>query len=163
MPTYDAIATTTLATATSSINFSSISQSYTDLFIAYKVKMATGGGTNTRLQFNGDSATNYGGNSVYYTIGGARGYQGYSNGSSFWLDNVDSTWTTVTQIDINNYKSTNMKKSILVQAAAPASQVDIKVGTWNSTAAITSINIFNVSGVNFAVGSQFTIYGILAA
>jgi hypothetical protein len=162
MPTFDAIATNTLATATNTITFSSISQSYTDLFVAYKVKMATGGATNTFLRFNGDTANNYGGNSVYYTIGGARGYQGYSANGTIWLDNVDSTWTTITQIDINNYKSTNMKKSILVQSAAPASQVDIKVATWNSTAAINSITIFNGS-VNFAVGSQFTIYGILAA
>jgi hypothetical protein len=55
-----------------------------------------------------------------------------------------------------------MKKTILVQSAAPASQVDLKGGGWNSTAAINSITIYN-TGVNFAIGSQFTIYGILAA
>jgi hypothetical protein len=163
MPTYDAIATNTLSSAVSTVTFSSISQSYTDLFVVYKIKMASGGATNTFLRFNGDTAANYSGNGAYYTIGGSRGY--HSNGTTatgIWLDNVDSTWTTVTQIDINNYKSTNMKKTILVQSAAPASQVDLKGGGWNSTAAINSITIYN-TGVNFAIGSQFTIYGILAA
>lgn len=162
MPTYDAIATSTLSTAATSVTFSSISQSYTDLFLACKLKMAGGGATNTFMRFNGDTGTNYANNGAYYTIGGSRGYYSNTANNGIWLDNVDSTWTTVTQIDINNYKSTNMKKTILVQSAAPASQVDLKGGSWNSTAAINSITIYNGS-VNFAVGSQFTIYGILAA
>ena len=163
MPTYDAIATNTLSSAVSSVTFSSISQSYTDLFVVYKVKMASGGATNTYLRFNSDSGNNYSGNSIYYTIGVGIGYQSGASGSAIWIDNVDSTWTTVTQIDINNYKNTNMRKTILVQSAAPGSQVDIKAGSWNNTAAINSIQIYNPSSVNFAVGSQFTIYGILAA
>lgn len=163
MATYDAIATNTLSSAANTVTFSSISQSYTDLFVVYKIKMASGGATNTGMRFNGDTAANYGTAAAYYTLNGVRGWASSVSQTAISLDNVDSTWTTITQIDINNYKSTNMKKTILVQSAAPNSQVDYKTGSFNSTAAITSITLFNYSGTNFAVGSQFTIYGILAA
>jgi hypothetical protein len=163
MPTYNAIATTTLSSAVSTVTFSSISQDYTDLVLVYKMRMATGGAVNTFMRINGDSGNNYNFAGTYYTLGVAQGSHTTNAGNAAWLDNVDSSWTTITHIDFNNYKSTSMKKGWLVFSGAPASQVDMKWGSWNSTAAINQIQIYNPSSVNFAVGSQFTLYGILAA
>lgn len=163
MPTYNAIATNTLGAATSTVTFSSISQAYTDLVLVYKVRMATGGAVNSFMRINGDTGNNYNYAGTYYTLGVAQGSHTTSAGNTAWIDNVDSSWTTITHIDFNNYKSTDMKKGWLVWSGAPNSQTDMKWGSWNSTAAINQIQIYNPSSINFAVGSQFTLYGILAA
>lgn len=163
MPTYNAIATTTIDTPTSTVTFSNISSAYTDLVIVYKVKMVSGGATNTYMRINGDTGNNYNTGHVYYTIGGAQGWSVQNSQALAWIDNVDSTWTTVTHIDINNYSNTSVRKSWLVWSGSPGSHTDMKVGSWYSTAAINQIQLYNPSSVNFAVGSNFTIYGILAA
>ena len=163
MPTYDAIVTTTLGTAANTVTLSSIPQTFTDLFVVYKIKMASGGATNTGMRFNGNTGSNYSTAQAVYSLGGSRGWGSSTAQTAISLDNVDSTWTTITQIDINNYRNTNMKRNVLIQSAAPNSQVDFKVGSFDATTAITSITLFNFSGTNFAVGSEFTIYGILAA
>ena len=163
MPTYNAIATTTLSTGTSTVTFSSIPQSYTDLVLVYKARMATGGAVNTYMRLNGNTGNNYNFAGTYYTLGVAQGSHTSSAANAACLDNVDSSWTTITHIDFNNYTSANMRKGWLVFSGAPNSQVDMKWGSFDSNSAITQIQIYNPSSVNFAVGSTFTLYGILAA
>ena len=56
--TYEPIATTTLGSAASSITFSSIPATYTDLrlVLVHTPSASTG---NAQMQFNSDTATNY--------------------------------------------------------------------------------------------------------
>ena len=56
--TYDCIATTTLSSAQSSVTFSSISGSYTDLIIISDAILASGNDA-LGLRFNSDSGSNY--------------------------------------------------------------------------------------------------------
>ena len=62
--TYTPIATTTLGSGQTSVTFSSISGTYTDLILIASASN-TGGATNIRLQFNGDTATNYSSTRIY--------------------------------------------------------------------------------------------------
>ena len=55
--TYTPIASITLGAATSSVTFSSIPQTYTDLIVIFNGR--TDGDENTNLQFNSDTTNNY--------------------------------------------------------------------------------------------------------
>ncbi len=56
--TYEPLATTTLGSAASSVTFSSISGSYTDLVVVFS-GTAGGGNSNLILTFNSDTGSNY--------------------------------------------------------------------------------------------------------
>jgi hypothetical protein len=70
--------------------------------------------------------------------------------------------TTVT--NIQNYSNATTYKTVLSRGggANTGNLVIAYVGTWRSTAAITTIDLINDSG-NFAAGSTFSLYGITAA
>ncbi|NBQ97859.1 MAG: hypothetical protein EBU12_06490, partial [Microbacteriaceae bacterium] len=56
--TYSQIASTTLGSAASSVTFSSIAATYTDLVIVVQAAV-TAGSIALRMQFNSDTGTNY--------------------------------------------------------------------------------------------------------
>jgi hypothetical protein len=57
--TYEPIATTTLGTSESSVTFSSISGSYTDLVLICAVKNTANNGDEVAFQLNSDTGSNY--------------------------------------------------------------------------------------------------------
>ena len=62
------------------------------------------------------------------------------------------------------YKNTNIYKTVVSSNWGDTSyKTNTVTGIWRSTSAITSINISNDSGRQYAVGSSATLYGILAA
>ena len=65
-------------------------------------------------------------------------------------------------VQFMNYSNTTTNKTVLSRANNAATGTDAIVNLWRSTAAITSIYVYVPSG-NFATGSTFTLYGILAA
>jgi hypothetical protein len=56
--TYEKIATTTLGSNSATIEFTSISGTYTDIVLILSAK-ASGGNMDAWIQFNGDTGTNY--------------------------------------------------------------------------------------------------------
>lgn len=165
--TYEPIATQTLGTATADIFFNSIPQTFTDLVLV----MNFGCASNTALAFriNSDSGNNY----------GATSFEG--NGSTVRSDRYSSlsymrmgygaTFSSNTLIDqaiinIFDYTNTTTNKSFLARLNSRSqSTSNLNAGRWlpATSAAITSINIMNSGGVNFIIGSTFTLYGIKAA
>ena len=160
--TYVAIATQTLGSAAASVTFSSIPGTYTDLVLVCNSKLTSGTPT-SRLQFNGDTATNYSTTMIYgdgSTVGAVR----VSNEASANTGgNTDEFGTTI--IHINNYSNTTTYKTTLSRYnfLGPAySEGGTKTSLWRSTAAITSIVVFPVSST-YVSGSTFSLYGIAAA
>jgi hypothetical protein len=161
--TYVAIATNTLSATTNSITFSSISGSYTDLVLI--IKPIQGTMNYPYLRFNGDSASNYsittlGGNgTTAVSTRSTNITQGYIN------EAVATTTTSSTQfiVNLNNYSNATTYKTYLVRGAEAGSGSDAVVGLWRSTAAITSVAINSGNGGTFAIGSNFSLYGIAAA
>jgi len=166
--TYTPLATNTLASATASVTFSSISGSYTDLRVVLQVKNSVGDGYATQLQYNSDTATNY-------SWVGAAGYAGSSansfRGTSVAIQKVGFTsatsgnaWTPIT-IDIFNYANATTYKSCLSRSSSiDTNQYTLMTaGLWRSTAAITSLTFTSESSGTFAAGSTFTLYGIASA
>ena len=159
--TYEPIATTTLGSAASTITFSSIPATYTDLVV-----VGTQLGNYIELRMNGTS-----GSSTAYsrtTLGGD-GTSALSQRSSStsgveittYSGFNDTTNPKFFRINIFSYAgSTN--KTVLSEAGIDRNGtggVDRTVGLYRSTSAITSIELF--AGTNgWASGSTATLYGI---
>lgn len=158
--TYEPIVSNVLSSTSSSVTFSSIPQTYTDLVLVITGKDTTAlNGFN--IQFNGDTATNY----SRILIGGT-GSAGVS--SVVANDNaigagLAGTTTSSNIINILNYTNTSVRKNTLSRANSVTSNlVRFVIGTWRSTAAITSITV-TASTANYAAGTTFALYGIKAA
>ena len=161
--TYTPLATNTLGSATSSVTFSSISGSYTDLFIVIN-SGSTASGQDIRCRFNSDSGSNY--SLTYVTGNGSAASSGRSSSqTSMPLDYngyLSGSIATTTIINCMNYSNTTTYKTILGRFNTAAFGTDMAVGLWRSTSAITSIE-FLTSASTFLSGSTFTLYGIAAA
>jgi hypothetical protein len=162
--TYEKIATTTLGSAASSITFSSISGSYTDLILV-SAPLTQGNGYSFNIVLNSDTGTNYSCTRLY----GAGSGSGSSDRSSSTANSLGSWGVTsstgivqpiITQIQ--NYSNTTTYKTFLtrINSPAPDTYVGAVVSLWRSTSAITSVE-FKTSG-NVGSGSVFTLYGIKA-
>ena len=164
--TYEPIATNTLGSATSTVTFSSISGSYTDLVFVISLKAATTNNPTLRLTFNG-STTGYSGTQLYgdgTTASSAR----TSNAAYISIaraygvpQTIGNTGTII--INLQNYSNTTTYKTVLARANAADSGTEADVGLWQNTSAITSITIESPTTNDFASDSMFTLYGILAA
>lgn len=161
--TYTQIASTTVGTATSTVTFSSIPTTYTDLVLVVNaiettnridatIQVGNGSvdtGTNysrTGLSGNGTSASSYRTtNETSFVIDAA----GAANGAAFFTFNL------------MNYANTTTYKTGLARITAPADYARAVVHLWRSTAAI---NIMTITGnYTFKTGSTFNLYGIAAA
>jgi hypothetical protein len=158
--TYEPISSITLAASSSTLVFSSIPQTYTDLIIVTNLVSASGN-QDLDIRFNGDTATNYSWNTAYGT-GSVAASTRTNNDTKFRTDFYGYIETTLRQnaiIQIQNYSNTTTYKSAISRASNANTGIDMNVGLWRSTAAISSITLVN----NLAAGSIFTLYGIKAA
>lgn len=162
--TYVALATQTLGTAASSVTFSSISASYTDLIIVFDGTMAS----HTRIDItvgNGtlDTGANYSNTEL---LGNGTTASSLRNSSTSSMQGMfDSLGTGTGQINsitsFQNYANTTTYKTVLGRSNSASNGVTAYVGLWRSTVAITTIRITGLA--NFNTGSTFSLYGILAA
>ena len=163
--TYDSIQSYTLTSATNTVTFGSIPQTYTDLILVHSTQVT--GNVNAWMQFNSDTGTNYSitlfeGNGSSAASGRANNqtriqldstaYPTFPSGSAF-APNI---------VHIMNYSNTTTYKTVLARSNNSASGVGLFAGLWRSTNAITSIALI-AGAVNFSVGSTFSLYGIKAA
>jgi hypothetical protein len=156
--TYEPIATTTLGTATSSFTFSSIPATYTDL----RLVIGWVSGTNPRIRFNSDTATNYSQTAMYGDGTAATFAQTNQNGLNIYAYGV-STEPPFYTLDLFSYTGSTNKTCLVTGSEDKngSGSVYRSVGLWRGTAAVTSLTVFG-SG-NFSVGTNATLYGILKA
>jgi len=158
--TYESIATNTLGTATSTITFSSIPSSWTDLRVVLSSKANST--VAVVFRFNSDTATNYSKTTLYYGPAGLRQINQTSIVS--WNSLLSGNWQS-RMYDIFSYAGSQFKTLLFSENASESASVggvSRAVGMWRSTAAITSITI-STSSSTFAVGTIATLYGIKAA
>ena len=157
--TYTPLATTTLPSDQNTITFNSISGSYTDLVLV--MSFTYGSGTSAGIRFNNDSGTNY---SWTYMFGSGSAPTSASIVSdSIGVGYLNSTSHYGTVIcNIMNYAGSKYK-GVLTANLDPQNRMQRDFGYWNSTAAITRLDIIGASSGVFTAGSTFTLYGIAAA
>jgi hypothetical protein len=165
--TYEPIATTTLASETANITFSSISSAYTDLRLVLVAMKSTAANVGARVQFNSDTGSNYSYTSLSGN-GSAASSSRQANDVSLPLINFSVVTTTAPHmgtLDIFSYAGSTNKTSLMSEMSDRngSGSVNGYVGLWRSTAAINSIKIFDASARNFGVGTTATLYGILKA
>lgn len=162
--TYEPIATTTLGSAQATITFSSIPATYTDLRL---ILVATGSsaGSQVKMQFNSDTATNY---SQTYVYGdGATAASTRDTTKAFnWIDVVGLSTTIPHHYDINIFSYTGSTNKTCLTATQEdnngSGYVTRFVNLWRNTAAITRIDLTSTTG-NLAIGTTATLFGILKA
>jgi hypothetical protein len=145
----------TVGTPVSSVTFSSIPATYTDLIAI--VATTTSGDMSYRI--NGDTGANYSQTLIY-------GYSSFgstktTNATSNFLNYGSNSGNLFAILQFNNYSNTTTYKNSLLRDNANGTTTDVMVGLWRSTAAINSITFTPPS--TFATGSTFNLYGILAA
>jgi hypothetical protein len=156
-----------LGSANSSIEFTSIPQSYTDLIVLGSVRGSSSAGLGNfawTLLLNGVTTNRtwrllFGSSSVG-SISGTGGGIGALPGANETANTFASF-----QIYIPNYAgSTNKSFSVDNVAENNSStiyELDLLAGLWSSTAAITSLSIGLSSATNLVQYSSVTLYGVL--
>ena len=162
--TFSQIASTTLGSAASSVTFSSIAATYTDLVIVVQAAV-TAGSIALRMQFNSDTGTNY--SSTWLTGNGTTASSSRNTSTTYMkIDENSGMNTTLGQglnvINVMNYANTTTYKTALTRPNRADLGVDAVVGLWRSTAAINSITLLTSSST-FVTGSTFNLYGVTAA
>jgi hypothetical protein len=166
--TYEPIATQTLSVTTSIPVFTAIPQTYTDLVVVTSGQAAVTGDDFAVVYFNNDGASNYS-TTQLYTINGtsaASSRTGSTTGIFSAPLNLASTGTYgICSLYIFNYSNTTTFKTVISRdnSLRAGLNTGVGVGTWRSTAAISSIYLRTINGYGWASGSTLTLYGIKAA
>lgn len=158
--TFQPIETKTLGSAQSSVEFTSIPGTYTDLVLIISSK--TTGNTNAWLQFNSDTGSNYSDTRLYGNGTNALSERN-SNAVKTYIDSSAFASTNQSNyiVSIMDYSNSTTNKTVLSRFNNSAVGLNANVGLWRSTAAITSIKI-GLDSNNFDTGSIFSLYGIKA-
>lgn len=161
--TYDSIASANALSGLSTVTFSSISSSYTDLRLV--VSALTTSSTTLYMRYNADTGNNYG---TYSLLADGFNWSQYLDAGTSRLNltevntigtnvSVFETWT----IDIMNYADSRMKPC-LISASQRNAQIMYKIGNWTNFTAINQIEVGIAAGA-FVAGSRITLYGIKRA
>lgn len=162
--TYEPIASQTLTNnTTSTVTFSNIPQTYTDIRIVSRMWTE---GTNQNFCY-----INLGSNQYLHDYG--LGYvlfpnnvsYGQSYSSTYFSPNIylSQYLTSMTIFDIFNYSSSSRRKSVSSLSQTLLNndfRFSFLTGIFRSTAQVTTINIYSAGSAKFGTGSSFTLYGI---
>lgn len=151
---FESIATTTLSTATATVTFSSIPQTYKHLQV--RVLCKTSVGTSLTATINSASTLQ-----THYLYGQGSGVSSGVGATNF-VCNTNTTQFSVTVIDILDYTNTNkyrVTRSLGGYDANGSGELALVSGLYNTTAAATSIQFAMTSG-NITQYSSFALYGI---
>lgn len=170
---FELITTVTVGSGgASSIDFTSIPSTYTDLYVEYSLRVTLSGGpyyfSDCGLRFNGDTGANYnnlnlraregsvgsGGSttstliSLYEASAGNATANSFGNGSFY-----------ITGYSSSNYKPVSLDGGSETNNATQV-QLGFVSGLWKSTSAITSIKLYDQNATNFVQYSSASLYGI---
>lgn len=161
--TYEKIQSTTLGSSSSTITFTSIPGTYTDLRLVIVAKGTAASDVNmvfnssgsacSWTQLWGDGAT-AGANRITSALGRAYITLNY--------DVLSTTIPFMYTVDILSYTAAINKTCLtsFQEDKSGSGYTGRKVGLWRDTSAITSITL---NGTDFATGTTATLYGILKA
>ena len=163
--TYTLIAKSVLASTASSVDFTSIPSTYTDLQFVYTARSSAAGSyASHRLSFNGTAYTlNFSGKGLYGN-GSSAASENWTMSDFVWSTAASVTSSTFSsgEIYIPNYTSSNYKSvsaNMTTENNATTALAYMLAGLWSNTAAINQLTLTTPSGV-FEIGSSFYLYGI---
>lgn len=160
--TYDPIASTTLTSNQTDVEFTNISQNFTDLIL---VKWGLqNAGTNMVMQVGNntyDTGSNYSGTQVFGNGSSALSDR-FANDTRWFVNFSNSNTNAITSIcQIMNYSNTTTNKTMIVRNSDGSFYASAYVFLWRSTSAINRIRM-TIGSSGLLSGSTFTLYGIKA-
>ena len=168
---FDLLESNILTTTPTTVTFSSLG-SYSDykhLQIRYTVKFGSGttGTTAMNIRLNGDTAGNYSRHLLSGT-GSVVGSGATTSATNIQLSDAATRPSETNNfgagvVDILDFGSSNKNTTVraLHGALTPSeSYIYLTSGAWYNTAAVTSIDLFSVSGFSFTAGCRFSLYGV---
>jgi len=172
-PNMVAIQTVTVgAGGASSIDFTNIPQTYTDLVVrtSYRTNVAQEY-DQLRLTFNGSSTAVYSFRGITGAGSGTPGSESSSSVSSIKVapgvgNSATASTFTNDEIYIPNYTSSNNKSlssNAVGENNATTAYASMFAGLWSNTAAITRITLVPESAGNFVQYTTATLYGVTSA
>lgn len=166
--TYEPIATTTLGGNQSTIVFSSIPTTYTDLRLIV-VGTTNDSNANFALRLNGDTGANYGYASVFGNGSSANSFSS-TNNTGMFIGAVgtgnSTTIPTLLIVDIFSYTGSTRKTVLAGNSFDNNStgETTRTVSLWKNTSAINSVTLYTAgSTTTFKANTTATLYGIKAA
>jgi hypothetical protein len=165
--TYTLIASSTVGSGgVSSVTFSSIPSTYTDLIVKMTCRFDQPyDAANLNIRFNGDSAANYSTRRLKGTGSAAQSDNtsaatqmvfNYGAGNNLTANTFNNGEMYIPNYTSSNYKS--VSSDVVTENNATAAYTVLQAGLWSNTAAITSIAIG--SDGNWVQYSTFYLYGI---
>jgi hypothetical protein len=158
-PTYDLIATTTLAAAAPSVVFGSLPQTYRDLILVVE-GTTSNSDVDIAVLYNGDAGSNYN-RVIMYGTGSSAVSTALLN-----LTNLPIGYnTTTSRFNIVNtvmdYSATDKHKTNLSRSNQADGLVMAWAGRWANTSAITSMSVSTMVGT-FNSATTINLYGVIA-
>ena len=155
--TYDPIATQRLNSAATTVTFSNIPGTYTDLVLTMEGHATSG--DFLYLRVNSDTGNNYS-RTFISGSGSAASSSRTSNFSAFYASiGTSSTARGIARVQFQSYSNTSVYKTMLVNGGSAGAYVQNQVALWRSTSAITSITVLGGSG-DLGAGFKLSLYGI---
>jgi hypothetical protein len=159
---YESIATVSVGSGgASNVEFTSIPSTYKHLQIRYIARGSIL--TNSLMQFNSDTGSNYSWHVLYGTGASALAAGGGTN-SFMYASNIASATSNFTGgvIDILDYASSKYKtmRTLGGYDANGSGEIGLFSGAWQSTSALTSIKLYPNSSGTYSQYSEFALYGI---
>lgn len=153
-----------LASAQSSIVFSSIPSTFTDLLLVYSLRADNTNVpySNSKLLFNG-SSSNFTCRRMFGDGGSVGSYTDTNLGGLVSSNGATGSTFGSSSLYIPNY-TVAINKSYLIESVSEnngSAYQEVIAGLWSQTTAISSITIANESSRNWVQYSSATLYGIL--
>ena len=164
---FESIATVTLSSAASNIEFTSIPSTYQhlQLRVALIANTASGGGAQYGfLRLNSNTGNNYAWHNMYGTGSGVITESGTSVDRIQTIYTDSATYLSVGIIDILDYASTSKNKTVRRFTGRDfngSGIVDVGSGLWMSTSAVTAVSITATTN-SFGQYSTAALYGVRA-
>jgi hypothetical protein len=163
--TYDKLASTTLSSNNSTVTFTSIPSTYTDLVIIFNGKAANNTDAQVRIGTANtpDSSAGYSRQFMFGYSGGIVADTASSlNGFIFSPYNQNTNLV----MHLHSYANTNIYKPALIRNGPKPTSGDnltyVSANIYRDTVAINCVQFYSPTH-NFVTGSIFSIYGIKAA
>ena len=163
--TYEAIATTTLGSASSNVSFTSIPGTYTDLIIVIAIAGVSAQET-PNMYFNGDNSALY---STTQIIGNGTTASSNSTINTTYFYGIGSknagqtTGVSNIIVQVPNYSNNSYNKTIISRNNSTSTEINAIVGLYRSNSAVSSINFTVQGGNTYSSGTLVSLYGIKAA
>jgi hypothetical protein len=165
--TYVPIASITVNAATTSVTFSSIPSTYTDLVLV-SIPLTQGNTFNSNIFLNNDSGSNYSYVRLYGSGTAVSSDKGNTSAQSLggWGVGASTGTPIIFYTHIFDYANTTTYKSFLTRANEPGNSTGstytgLISSMWRSTAAVNEVRFS--TNANFGSGSTFNLYGIKGA